>query len=175
MLEKYLGKDTEEVTYEPDFISFQICGAFYPFNKPTKTFPGLNDLLREAERHPMSYNRMKRDYENVAINAIRVGLRRWKPTGVVIPHYVFGEPNKGQKRDYDNIASAGRKIINDALVKSGYLKDDSPTYLEYGTNTFVYTLVPYIKVYLEEKEVKENEQGLDSTTSSDSGLLDMER
>ena len=174
MLEKYLGKDTEEVTYEPDFISFQICGAFYPFNKPTKTFPGLNDLLREAERHPMSYNRMKRDYENVAINAIRVSLRRWKPTGVVIPHYVFGEPEKGQKRDYDNIASAARKIINDALVKSGYLKDDSPTYLEYGTNTFVYTLVPYIKVYLEEKEVKENEQGLDSTTSSDSGLLDME-
>lgn len=174
MLEKYLGKDTEEVTYEPDFVSFQICGAFYPFSKPTKTFPGLNDLLREAERHPMSYNRMKRDYENVAINAIRVGLRRWKPTGVVIPHYVFGEPNKGQKRDYDNIASAARKIINDALVKSGYIKDDSPTYLEYGTNTFVYTLVPYIKVYLEEKEVKENEQGLDSTTSSDSGLLDME-
>ena len=156
MLGKNLEHDTAEVTYEPDFISFQICGAFYPFNKPTKTFPGLNDLLREAERHPMSYNRMKRDYENVAINAIRVGLRRWKPTGVVIPHYVFGEPEKGQKRDYDNIASAARKIINDALVKSGYLKDDSPTYLEYGTNTFVYTLVPYIKVYLEEKEEGED-------------------
>ena len=152
MLGKHLEHDTESVTYEPDFVSFQICGAYYPHKNPTKTFPGLNDLLREAERHPMSYNRMKHDFELIAINAIRVGLRRWKPTGVVIPHYVFCEPKKGQKRDYDNIASAARKIINDALVKSGYLKDDNPEYLEYGTNTFRYDLVPYIKVYLEEKE-----------------------
>lgn len=157
MLGKNLERDTAEVTYEPDFISFQICGAFYPLKNSTKTFPGLNDLLREAERHPMSYNKMKRDYETIAINAIRVGLRRWKPSRVVIPHYVFCEPEKGHKRDYDNIASAARKIINDALVKSGYLKDDSPEYLEYGTNTFVYSLVPYIKVYLEEKGDEENE------------------
>ena len=158
MLGKNSERDTEEVIYDPDFLSFQICGAYYPHKNPTKTFPGLNDLLHEAERHPMSYNRMKRDFELIAINAIRVGLRRWKPTGVVIPHYVFAEPLKGHKRDYDNIASAGRKIINDALVKSGYLKDDSPEYLEYGTNTFVYSLVPYIKVYLEEKEDEESEQ-----------------
>ena len=167
MLGKNSERDTAEVTYEPDFLSFQICGAYYPHKNPTKTFPGLNDLLREAERHPMSYNRMKRDFELIAINAIRVGLRRWKPTGIVIPHYVFAEPDKGHKRDYDNIASAGRKIINDALVKSGYLKDDSPEYLEYGTNTFVYSLVPYIKVYLEEKE-EEDEAGLDKTTPADS-------
>lgn len=156
MLGKNLEHDTASVTYEPDFVSFQICGAYYPHKNPTKTFPGLNDLLREAERHPMSYNRMKHDFELIAINAIRVGLRRWKPTGVVIPHYVFCEPKKGQKRDYDNIASAARKIINDALVKSGYLKDDNPEYLEYGTNTFRYDLVPYIKVYLEEKEEGED-------------------
>ena len=158
MLENIFGKDTEEVTYEPDFLSFEICGAYYPSSKPTKTFPGLNDLLHEAERHPMSYNKMKKNFELIAINAIRVGLRRWKPKGVVIPHYVFGEPLKGHKRDYDNIASAGRKIINDALVRSGYLEDDSPQFLEYGTNTFVYTLVPYIKVYLEEKEDKEDKE-----------------
>ena len=157
MLGKNLERDTAEVTYEPDFVEFQICGAFYPLKNSTKTFPGLNDLLREAERHPMSYNKMKRDYETIAINAIRVGLRRWKPSGVVIPHYVFCEPDRGHKRDYDNIASAARKIINDALVKSGYLKDDSPEYLEYGTNTFVYSLVPYIKVYLEEKGDEEDE------------------
>jgi hypothetical protein len=165
MLESIFGKDTEEVTYDSDFKMFQICGAYYPLTKSTKTFPGLNDLLHEAERHPMSYNRMKKNYETIAINAIRVGLRGWKPTGVVIPHYVFGEPLKGQLRDYDNIVSAGRKIINDALVKSGYLKDDNPHYLKYGTNKIVYVEVPYIKVYLEEEDAT---TGLDNTSSSDS-------
>lgn len=156
MREKNSEKDTEKVTYEPDFHEFEICGAFYPLNNSTKTFPGLNDMLHYAERHPCSYNRLKKNYETIAINAIRVGLGRWKPSGVVIPHYVFCEPKKGHKRDYDNIASAGRKIINDALVKSHYLEDDSPQYLEYGTNTFRYDDVPYIKVYLEEREDKDD-------------------
>ena len=156
MLGKVSEKDTASVTYEPDFHEFEICGAYYPLRNSTKTFPGLNDLLHYAEKHPYAYNTIKRDYERIAMSAIRVGLRRWKPKGVVIPHYVFCEPKKGQKRDYDNIASAARKIINDALVKSGYLKDDNPEYLEYGTNTFKYDDVPYIKVYLEEKEEGED-------------------
>lgn len=145
MLERNIDVDT-------DFHTFKICGAWWK----EKTFPGLNDLLHEAERHPMAYNRAKKQYETIAINAIRVGLGKWKPKGVVVPHYFFCEPKKGMKRDYDNIAAAGRKIINDALVKSGYLKDDSPTYLEYGDNTFVYDDVPYIKVYLEDLGEKED-------------------
>lgn len=157
MLENYSENDTEKVTYEPDFHSFEICGAFYPLRNSNKTFPGLNDMLHYAEKHWSTYNNMKKDYERIAISAIRVGLGRWKPKGVVIPHYVFCEPNKGQKRDYDNIASAARKIINDALVKAHYLEDDSPEYLEYGTNTFKYDDIPYIKVYLEEKEVETDE------------------
>lgn len=156
MLGRNSEHDTDAVTYEPEFLCFQICGAFYPLNKSTKTFPGLNDLLHYAEKHPHAYNTLKKNYELIAINAIRVGLGRWRPTGVVIPHYVFCEPKKGHKRDYDNIAAAGRKIINDALVKAHYLEDDSPEFLEYGTNTFRYDDVPYIKVYLEEKEVDED-------------------
>ena len=46
--------------------------------------------------------------------------------------------------------AAGRKIINDALVKTETIKDDSPKYLGYGTNTFVYTDVPFIRVEIEE-------------------------
>lgn len=129
-------------------MKFVIEGAFYG----DKCFPGLNDMLHEAERHPKAYNDMKRQYQFLAINAIRRDLRGYKAQGLVRLHYTFGEPRKGNKRDYDNIVAAGRKIINDALVKAGTIKDDSPKYLGYGSNTFEYTDVPFIRVEIEEVE-----------------------
>lgn len=141
--ERNSGSVTGNVT-----TKFIIKGAFFG----EKCFPGLNDLLHEAEKHPNAYNQMKRQYESIAVNAIRRHLRGWKATGLVIPHYEFGEPNKGNKRDYDNIVAAGRKIINDALTKTGTIKDDSPMYLGYGTNKFVYTDSPYIAVEIESVE-----------------------
>lgn len=146
MQEKNLGNDM-------GIHSFKIMGSH--FNE--KCFPSLNDLLHEAERHPMSYNRMKRQFQYIAINSIRMGLKGWKPKGVVVPHYIFGEPSKGRKRDYDNIVAAARKIINDALVETKTIKDDSPKYLEYGTNEFRYGDKVFIEVILEEKDG----QGLD--------------
>ena len=129
-------------------IRFIIKGAYYG----DKCFPGLNDLLHEAERHPKAYNTMKQQYQMLAVNAIRRNLRGFKAQGLVIPHYKFCEPLKGNKRDYDNIAAAGRKIINDALTKTGTIKDDSPQYLGYGTNTFIYADEPFIEVLLETVE-----------------------
>lgn len=127
---------------------FVISGAHYK----EKCFPGLNDLLHEAERHPMAYNRMKQEYETVATSAIRRFLRGYKAHTKIVPHYTFGEPNKGKKRDYDNIAAAARKIINDALVKTKTIQDDNPNYLEYGTNKFVYCDTPFIRIDIEETE-----------------------
>ena len=129
-------------------IKFIIKGAYYG----DKCFPGLNDLLHEAERHPKAYNTMKQQYQMLAVNAIRRNLRGFKAQCLVIPHYKFCEPLKGNKRDYDNIAAAGRKIINDALTKTGTIKDDSPQYLGYGTNTFIYADEPFIEVLLETVE-----------------------
>ena len=127
---------------------FIIKGAYYG----DKCFPGLNDMLHEACRHPKAYNQMKRDFEMLAVNAIRRYLRGFKAQGLITLHYSFGEPRKGNKRDYDNICAAGRKIINDALTKTGTIKDDSPQYLGYGTNTFVYVDEPFIRVEIEEVE-----------------------
>ena len=128
-------------------MKFRIEGAFHG----EKCFPGLNDLLHEAERHPQAYNRMKRQYQMLAVNAIRRDLRGWAAKGKISLHYTFGEPEKGAKRDYDNIAAAGRKIINDALVKAGIIHDDAPKYLGYGSNQFVYTKgTPFIEVEIEE-------------------------
>ena len=137
-------RNLENVT-DNAITRFVIKGAFYG----DKCFPGLNDLLHEAERHPKAYNDTKRKYQNIAVNAIRRDLRGLKAKGVVIPHYTFAEPRKGVKRDYDNICASGRKIINDALTKTGTIKDDSPEYLMYGTNTFIYVNEPFIEVVLE--------------------------
>ena len=134
-------------------MRFVISGAFYK----EKCFPGLNDLLHEAERHPRAYNEMKKQYELIAVNAIRRYLRGWKATRRIRLHYEVGEPKKGNKSDYDNIVAAGRKIINDALTKTKTIKDDSPTFLEYGTNSFVYVDKPYIAVEIEEVETPTGE------------------
>lgn len=84
------GNSSENVT---ENHTFKIHGKHYN----EKCFPSLNDMLHEAERHPQAYNKMKRMYGFIAINSIRMDLRGWKANGVVIPHYVFGEPNKGKK------------------------------------------------------------------------------
>lgn len=125
---------------------FTVNGTNYKQN----CLPALNDLLREAERHPMAYNRMKKQMEGVVMASIRRDLRGWKPTSVCQLNIVWGEKSKGTKRDYDNVVAAGRKIINDALVKSGTLKDDNPNYLMYGKNKFVYTNEPFVRVEIEE-------------------------
>ena len=143
--------DSENVMEVATIKALTIKGTYYG----DKCFPGLNDMLHEAERHPKAYNDMKRQYQFLAINAIRRDLRGYKAQGLVRLHYTFGEPRKGNKRDYDNIVAAGRKIINDALVKTGIIKDDSPRYLGYGDNSFEYVDVPYIRVEIEEVETPE--------------------
>lgn len=142
MQEKNSGKDTVLAT-------FSIEGEFYEKN----CFPGLNDLLHEAERHPMAYNRMKKQMQNIVILSFRKALGGFRTDKRVRFDIVWGEKIKGPKRDYDNIVSAGRKIINDALVKAQVIKDDSPTYLGYGLNKFMYVEEPFITVKIVVEEV----------------------
>lgn len=114
--------------------------------------PSLNNLISEAERHPMSYSRLKKQLEYAVINNIRLQLKGWKATKRVQLHYEFGERNKGVKRDYDNIQAAGCKVISDALVKAGVIKDDAPKYLAPSTAEFKYVEKPYIRIYISELE-----------------------
>ena len=129
-----------------DNKSFEIKGTFFKEN----CLPDLNNLLSEATRHPMAYASMKRQMETVVINAVRMQLKGWKATKRVRLDITWGEKNKGTLRDWDNVVAAGRKIINDALVKTDTIHDDNPHYLGYGTNTFVYTDKPFIKVEIVE-------------------------
>ena len=144
MQEQNLSDDTANRTTRP---SFTIYGNFYG----EKCFPDLNNLLSEAGKNPMAYGRMKKKYEFLATNAMRKSLGHWRAKGKVRLHFWYGEPSKGQKRDYDNITSASKKIICDALVKAGYIKDDKPQYLALSVDEEIkYVSKPYIRVEIEE-------------------------
>lgn len=121
---------------------FTIKGEHYH----NKCFPSLNDLLHEAGRNPMSYNKMKRKYEGIAIDEIRKQIPNYKVGCKCRLDFYFGEPEKGQKRDYDNIVAASRKIITDALVKSKVLENDTPAHVDFGNNYFEYVSEPYVRV-----------------------------
>lgn len=137
------SKDMEEV-----IPRFKITGTHWKEN----CLPSLNDVLAEATKHPKAYWRLKTGMETVVISAIRRDLKGYKATKRISLDIVWGEKNKGTKRDYDNVVSAGRKIINDAMVKAGVIKDDNPTYLMYGRNKFAYTSEPYVEVFIREEK-----------------------
>ncbi len=141
------GKNSENDT-ENRIYELKLNGCYYGNN----CFPSLNNLIAEAERHPMAYNKLKKQLEYVVINAVRLQLKGYKATRQVQLHFIFGERQKGVKRDYDNVLAAASKIICDALVKSGVLKDDAPAYLLPSTCEFHYVEKPFIHIQI--KEVK---------------------
>ena len=75
--------------------TFEIRGKFYKGH----CFPGLNEYIKEIGKNPKAGNRMKQEYQMIACNAIRIGLKRFKTDKPIILHYVFKEPKKGNKRD----------------------------------------------------------------------------
>ena len=128
---------------------FRIEGTHWKEN----CLPSLNDVLAEATKHPKAYWRLKTSMEQVVISAIRHDLCGYKPSKRVSLDIVWGEKNKGTKRDFDNITGGGKKIINDALVKSGVIKDDNPKFLLPSKDSFVYTNEPYIEVRIVEEDL----------------------
>lgn len=139
-----LSNDTESA----EFKTLKLNGCYYGNN----CFPSLNNLIAEAERHPMSYNRLKKQLEYIVINAVRLQLKGYKATRQVQLHFIFGERNKGVKRDYDNVLAAASKIICDGLVKAGVLQDDAPKYLLPSTCEFHYVDKPFIHIQIKEVE-----------------------
>lgn len=90
------------------------------------TIPGtlnnLNDYIAAERTNRHKGASMKRVNGNIVAAAIRQsmrGVRIEKPVQMI---YTWYEPNK--RRDKDNISSFGRKVIQDALVQCGVLKDD---------------------------------------------------
>lgn len=99
--------------------------------------PGLNELIAAAKSgrgRGNAYSRLKAEWTNVIVihaKAARV------PAFSRRVFVTFEWVEKTRKRDPDNIAAGGRKLVLDALVKAGVLQGDGWKYLATWTDRFV--------------------------------------
>jgi Holliday junction resolvase RusA-like endonuclease len=89
--------------------------------------PSLNEFIAKNRSMPALGNRMKQDNQRLVEVYIAKYLRKVHIDKPVYIEYTFYEPNK--KRDLDNISGFAHKVIQDALVESGVLHNDSWLYI----------------------------------------------
>lgn len=113
--------------------------------------PGLNEYIDACRRAPQIGNRMKQTEQERVEWAIRQQMRGVRISRPVRLTYRFVEPN--QKRDQDNVSSFARKVIQDALVKTGVLYNDGWKQVAGSEESFdVDKDHPRIIVLIEEEE-----------------------
>lgn len=111
--------------------------------------PGLNEFIDANRRNYHAGAKLKKEAQFLVVTAARKGLKRWRPAGPVWMTYRWFEPN--QRRDKDNISAGGRKIIQDALVEAGVLKNDGWREIRGFTDEFyIDKNEPRIEVEIEE-------------------------
>lgn len=83
----------------------------------------LNDYIcaERANRHKGA--KMKADNGKIVESIVRQCMRGVRIEKPVFMEYLWIEPD--MRRDKDNVSSFGRKVIQDALVSTGVLKNDS--------------------------------------------------
>lgn len=112
------------------------------------SLPSLNEYTAACRSNPRYGNQMKKEAEQIVTAYAYKTLKRWRASGPVFMAYTWFEKNK--RRDKDNIAF-GRKFIQDALVKAGYLKDDGWDEIVGFSDSFrVDKKEPRIEVIIEE-------------------------
>lgn len=88
--------------------------------------PGINEYTAQQRANKYGGNLMKRHAQKGVEAEIRAAKLKPVKSPVTIL-YTFYEPNK--RRDKDNIAGFAHKVIQDALVSCGILKDDAWDYI----------------------------------------------
>lgn len=111
--------------------------------------PGINEWVSETNRHRLKGNNLKRDSQKTVEAYIRQRLRKVHIEKKVKIHYLFVERTK--RRDLDNIAGFAHKVIQDALVECGVLKNDGWEHIVGFTDDFICdNKWPRIEVVIEE-------------------------
>lgn len=82
----------------------------------------LNDYINACRCNRNKGNKVKEANQDICKWHIKNQLRGVHIEKPVQIHFVWYEKNT--KRDLDNVASFGQKVIQDALVECGVLKDD---------------------------------------------------
>lgn len=120
----------------------------YQFTIPGR-LDGLNEYTKANRTSKYKAAKQKHDNQEWVKLCIRNKLRGVKIVKPVTLHYVWWE--KDRRRDLDNISGYGHKVIQDALVACGVLKDDGQKYIVGMTDTFkVDKHYPHIEVEIEE-------------------------
>ena len=84
--------------------------------------PGMNEYINAERLNRYRAANLKAESEQLVAIYAKRDLREWKAHGPVYMRYTWYEPNS--RRDKDNISAYGRKVIQDALVKGGFLAGD---------------------------------------------------
>ena len=88
----------------------------------------MNEAFEAARKNRYIEANTRHKHENDIIRCAKLCLNGWRPKGAVILHYRIYESNK--RRDKDNIVGYAMKLIQDSLVKAGYLRGDGWKYIE---------------------------------------------
>lgn len=84
--------------------------------------PSLNEYISANRYDKNAGNRFKRNEQKKVMWQIRQQLKGVKIRRPIRLHYIWYE--RDRRRDLDNISGFGHKVIQDALVECGVLKDD---------------------------------------------------
>lgn len=110
--------------------------------------PGINDLISAERTNRYAGAKLKAEAQNTCVLAIKKQLRGLRVEKPIIIHYMFFELNF--RRDLDNISGFAHKVIQDALVKTGVIKDDGWKNVKGFTDVFAVDRAnPRIVVLLE--------------------------
>ena len=89
--------------------------------------PGLNEYTSACRTNHITGAKMKQDSQDIVQWAIFSTMRRVRFEKPVFLLFTFCE--KDRRRDRDNVASYARKVIQDAMVKTGTIEDDGWDYI----------------------------------------------
>lgn len=110
----------------------------------------LNDYIKAMNRSRYEGSDLKSKNEAKVMQEIYRQFGRLRITKPVRMQYTWYEPNK--QRDKDNISSFGRKVIQDALVKTKVLQNDGwKNVIGFSDEFDVDTKNPRIEVLIEEE------------------------
>lgn len=111
----------------------------------------LNDYTNACRTHRQKGNNMKRKNAQKVLQVIYEQLPRVRIEKPVTVTYTWYE--KDRRRDLDNISSFDRKVIQDALVKAGVLRNDGWKEIRGFSDRFAVDAEnPRIEVEIEETE-----------------------
>lgn len=98
--------------------------------------PGMNELIAAAKGsggRGAGYARLKREWTDIVQAFARAKKLPAFPGRVVMTFHWY---ERDKRRDPDNVAAGGRKLILDGLVAAGVLRDDGWRYIQSWTDRF---------------------------------------